>query len=87
MTESATATHNRETLGFSDRGQSNCSILMIHSFVQQQGIFLRELVSTLPTLATSQTSRLNNSALLRRRFRTQDPCIVDKAARTVTISG
>ncbi len=86
MTESATATHNRETLGFQTEVKQLLH-LMIHSLYSNKEIFLRELVSNASDACDKlRFEALNNSALYGDDSELKIRIAFDKAARTVTIS-
>ena len=86
MTETATATQNRETLGFQAEVKQLLH-LMIHSLYSNKEIFLRELVSIASDACDKlRFEALNNSALYGDDSELKIRIAFDKAARTVTIS-
>ena len=86
MTETATATQNRETLGFQAEVKQLLH-LMIHSLYSNKEIFLRELVSNASDACDKlRFEALNNSALYGDDSELKIRIAFDKAARTVTIS-
>ncbi len=86
MTESATATQNRETLGFQAEVKQLLH-LMIHSLYSNKEIFLRELVSNASDACDKlRFEALNNGALYGDDSELKIRIAFDKAARTVTIS-
>jgi molecular chaperone HtpG len=86
MSESATATQNRETLGFQAEVKQLLH-LMIHSLYSNKEIFLRELVSNASDACDKlRFEALNNAALYGHDSDLKIRVSFDKAARTITIS-
>jgi molecular chaperone HtpG len=86
MSESATATQNRETLGFQAEVKQLLH-LMIHSLYSNKEIFLRELVSNASDACDKlRFEALNNAGLYGDDSELKIRVSFDKAARTITIS-
>jgi molecular chaperone HtpG len=86
MTESATASANRETLGFQAEVKQLLQ-LMIHSLYSNKEIFLRELVSNASDACDKlRFEALNNSALNGDDSDLKIRIAFNKDARTITIS-
>ena len=86
MSESATAEHNRETLGFQAEVKQLLH-LMIHSLYSNKEIFLRELISNASDACDKlRFEALNNGALYGDDSDLKIRVAFDKDARTITIS-
>ena len=86
MSESATAEHNRETLGFQAEVKQLLN-LMIHSLYSNKEIFLRELISNASDACDKlRFEALNNGALYGDDSDLKIRVSFDKEARTITIA-